>query len=168
MTQIKKHSKAYWIWRRFRAKLYDIPSFFVYLFYHLPRNYYLVKRYPFLKPCQNYYYESTWLDGMPIGWRKAFGLQICREIQEVIDRDHITNYSISQVKEKFGGLRWYDSGGNQAIRDIIRKYEVISAQTCMICGRPAEYVTTGWKGCYCGKCIKNFRSDSYTKTIKES
>jgi len=164
MTQIKKHSKAYWIWRRFRAKLYDIRSFFAYLFYRLPRNYYLIKRYPFLKSYQGY--ESTWLDDMPVGWRKAFGLQICHEIQEVIDRDHITDYSISQVKEKFGGLRWYDNGGNQAIHDIIRKYEKISEKTCMICGRPAEYVTTGWIGCYCDKCIKNFRSGTYTKLAK--
>ncbi len=166
MNEPKKHSKAYWIWRRFRAKLYDIRSFFVYLFYRLPRNYYLIKRYPFLKLYQGY--KETWLDYMPIGWCKAFGLQICREIQEVIDRDHITDYSISQVKEKFGGLRWYDSGGNQAIQDIISKYEKLSMQICMICGRPAEYITTGWIGCYCDKCIKNFRPGTYTKTIKES
>ena len=135
MTQIK-HSEAYWIWKRFKVKLYDIRRFFVYLFYHLPRNYYLVKRYPFLKPNQgygigmewwrdgyHYHYEETWLDNMPTGWRKAFGHQMCREIQEVIDRDGLYGYTIDQVKEKFGSLRWYDTGGNQAIYDIVDKYE---------------------------------------------
>ena len=175
MIEVKKHSALYWKWRLFRSKILQIRSFFVYLFYALPRNYYLVKKYPFLRPSQgygtdmewwkpgyHYHYEETWLDDMPSGWRKAFGLQMCQEIQDVIDRDHITDYSVSQVKEKFGYLCWYDNGGNRAIQDIISKYEKISTQTCMFCGRPAEYVTRGWIGYYCGECIKSFRPGSYT------
>ena len=38
---------------------------------------------------------------------------------------------VCQAKEKFGGLRWYDEGGNEKTRDIIDKYEEISLHTCL-------------------------------------
>lgn len=176
MNEPKKHSKAYWTWRKVCGFFkYDLPRTFQYL-YHLPRNYYLVKKYPFLKPscgwgvdmeyCRpgyKYHYEETWLDGLPSGWRKVFGKQICDDLKAAIERGHLTNYAIRQVKEKYGTLCWYDEGGNNETRAIKEKYEILSEQICKCCGGPADYVTKGWIGFYCGHCVKNFKEGTYKK-----
>ena len=67
--------------------------------FEIIRNYFLVKKYPFLKPSMGYscdmhthrkdykyHYEETWLDCLPPGWRKAFGLKLCKELKEIIDK----------------------------------------------------------------------------------
>lgn len=59
----------------------------------------------------DYDYEFTELDQMPNGWRLAFGEQMCEEIhQELVKFNFVNEYRILQIKEKFGGLRWYDNG----------------------------------------------------------
>lgn len=134
------------------------------------RNYFLVKKYPFLKPslgygCDMHYhrsdykycYEETWLDCLPPGWRKTFGKQLCKEIKKAIDDNRLINYTVQQVKEKFGELCWYDEGGNKNTCEIVRKYEKLSRETCQICGKPATYMTHRWIGYYCEKCAKKFK-----------
>jgi len=44
--------------------------------------------------------------------------------------------------------------------DIIRKYELLSEETCIDCGKPAKYITTGWISPYCEDCVKH-TYDSY-------
>jgi hypothetical protein len=58
-----------------------------------------------------------------------------------------------QIKEKFGELRWYDEFSTQDVQDIIDKYEDISRRTCLICGKPATKMSTGWISPYCDDCI---------------
>ena len=129
----------------------------------------LVKRYPFLKPSlgygidMHYYpkgykyrYEETWLDCLPSGWRKVFGLQICEDLRNAIKKSNITNYAIEQVKEKFGTLCWYDENGNDEIRAITLKYSELTYRICQICGSPAEYVSKRWISYYCGKCVDKY------------
>lgn len=122
----------------------------------------LIKRYPFLairdwrtdKPID---YEFTYLDDIPSGWRKAFGIQMCEEIREILIKgNYLNNYRVAQVKEKFGALRWYDEGASDSIyrelQDIINKYEEISARTCIWCGRPATKISLGWISPWCDNC----------------
>lgn len=48
----------------------------------------------------------TELDAMPKGWRKCFGISICKEIKASLKRHNcLEEYRITQIKEKFGGLR---------------------------------------------------------------
>lgn len=48
---------------------------------------------------------------MPRGWRKAFGELICADIQRELEAANLVDtYGISEIKEKFGELRWYDYG----------------------------------------------------------
>lgn len=103
----------------------------------------------------------TELDSMPIGWRKAFGIQICKEIKAELKKiKYLRKYRIMQIKEKYGSLRWYDSGNNEEIQNIINKYEEISSRTCINCGKPAKYISRGWISPYCENCIdKNFKYD---------
>lgn len=48
---------------------------------------------------------------------------------------------VEQVKEKFGGLRYYFAAvpdGNMRINAIFQRYEARSFETCEWCGAPAE------------------------------
>ena len=43
-------------------------------------------------------------------------------------------------------------GAPEEIQTIINKYEDISYHTCISCGKPAKYLSTGWICPYCEKC----------------
>ena len=101
-----------------------------------------------------YDWSYTELDEMPFGWKKAFGEQICEEImQELVEHDCVDQYRILDIKEKYGSLRWYDSGGTEKIyNEIIPKYEALSEKTCIRCGAPATKISTGWISPWCDTC----------------
>ncbi len=141
------------------------------------KNKKLCKRYPFLIPRNRWTgkicwdkrknkmgwwytapYSFTELDSMPEGWRKIFGEQMCEEIrEELIKVNYLDKYRISQIKEKYGQLRWYDWGATEEIYNIIHKYEEISEHICIHCGRPAEIINYyGWLEPLCEKCQKKF------------
>ena len=134
----------------------------------------LIANYPWLLPRnrwtddvpEDYDYTYTELDQMPTGWRLAFGDQLCEELgEELFWADYEDKYRILQVKEKFGGLRWYDNGCTEAGNKIIDKYERLSYRTCICCGKPAKYMTLGWISPFCEDCIKDI-NDSYC-TLEE-
>lgn len=118
----------------------------------------LVRKYPFIAdPDDPDGY--TWLDGMPDGWLKAFGEKMCEELRDALVSDGmLERYRVFQVKEKFGGLRWYDSGGTGKTEKIIEKYVKLSYRTCVNCGDPAEYMSTGYILPFCGRCAREEES----------
>lgn len=126
------------------------------------RNKKLLKKYPFLAPinwftcCQLTkkhpdYYLGTCLDDIPIGWVKAFGIQLAKDIKEELKEKNIKDYRVMQVKEKFGSLRWYDNYD----LDCLSKYEELSKKTCCGCGKPATMIATGWICPWCDNCAKD-------------
>lgn len=136
----------------------------------------LIEEYPFLMPRNrwtdkvpdDYNYEYTELDSMPDGWRKAFGEQMCKELKEELIRvNYLDDYRISQIKEKYGTLRWYDFGNTKEGYEIIHKYEGLSAQTCIHCGKPAKWMTTDWISPFCDDCINTFEDSEYVIPIDE-
>lgn len=106
-----------------------------------------------------YDYEYTELDEMPDGWRKAFGEKMCEEIREELLRAGgeklLNEYMIVQIKEKYGQLRWYDSGFTEEGSKIISKYARLSECTCIRCGKPATLISTGWISPWCDECAGN-------------
>jgi hypothetical protein len=63
------------------------------------------------------------------------------------------DYSILQIKEKFGGLRYYMSPSNDTtveqrdkMHKVIWKYEAVAAQTCEATGKPGVLMKSvgGW------------------------
>lgn len=125
----------------------------------------LIKKYPWLYPrsewsgerVENYDYTWTELDVMPNGWREAFGELLCEEIQEELEKyNFVDEYSIAQIKEKFGGLRWYDNGvpSECKIHEIIENYSVCSEYICIFCGELDVPCTDGWITPVCKNCIK--------------
>jgi len=63
------------------------------------------------------------------------------------------NYQILQIKEKFGGLRYYMTPCNDTTKEqrdqmyeVVSKYEAIAARTCEATGRPGVLMKSigGW------------------------
>lgn len=48
---------------------------------------------------------------------------------------------VTQVKEKFGGLRFYINGGSDEIYNKITEVEKLSHETCELCGKKGELRT---------------------------
>jgi hypothetical protein len=60
----------------------------------------------------------------------------------------------SQVKEKFGTLRFYYSGGDETVDGIERMAESMSAVTCETCGAPGKTRSGGWIQTLCDEHAK--------------
>ena len=57
-----------------------------------------------------------------------------------------------QVKEKYGGLRLYFSGGDEYIRGMVRMAEAFSYKVCEVCGNKGEPNKGGWITTLCDSC----------------
>ena len=60
-----------------------------------------------------------------------------------------------QIKEKFGGLRIYYSGGDDYIRGAISLAEEMSYKLCEVCGNKGKPNNNGWIMTLCDGCRKS-------------
>ena len=72
--------------------------------------------------------------------------------QEDFDEEH--QVVAAQVKEKFGGLRFYVDGGDDWVYGAISMAESISYRTCEVCGAPGKTRGTGWVRTTCDEHTK--------------
>lgn len=68
---------------------------------------------------------------------------------DVIVPEEIPQVVVKQVKEKFGGLRFYYEGGNETIHGMVRMAEVWAGVSCEECGSPGKRVGGGWARTLC-------------------
>jgi hypothetical protein len=66
--------------------------------------------------------------------------------------DLIPQVTLDQVKEKFGTLRFYYSGGDDITDGMVRMAESMSGVTCEECGNTGERRGGGWVHTYCTPC----------------
>lgn len=59
-----------------------------------------------------------------------------------------------QVKEKFGGLRFYYEGGDEYINGLSAMAESMSYVTCETCGKPGKSTSDGWIRTLCEEHAK--------------
>jgi hypothetical protein len=70
--------------------------------------------------------------------------------QELIDQplrevpDPIAQVTLDQVKEKFGTLRFYYTGGDEYISGLVSMAESMSGVTCETCCNPGKSLGRGW------------------------
>lgn len=57
-----------------------------------------------------------------------------------------------QVKEKYGGLRLYFSGGDEYVEGLVSMAEAISYKICEVCGNKGEPNKGGWIVTLCESC----------------
>lgn len=129
----------------------------------------LCEKYPFLIPrsvwtgeiVANYDYSWTELDAFPKGWGAAFGLKMIDEINNILlSEGWRDEFQITDIKEKYGILCFYTNYTSKALNKVINKYEHLSKRTCIICGAPAKWISTGWISPFCEKCAADI-SDPY-------
>lgn len=78
------------------------------------------------------------------GW-----LWIIEELNEKITA-FTPNYRVAQIKEKFGGLRYYTWDVDYSlIANLIREAEEAAARTCEICGQPGQLRGDRWVRTVC-------------------
>jgi hypothetical protein len=70
-----------------------------------------------------------------------------------------------QVKEKFGGLRFYYEGGDDHISGMVRMAESWAANTCEECGAPGTVRQGGWIRTLCDEHERAYqeRQEKYAK-----
>ena len=56
----------------------------------------------------------------------------------------VSQVTLDQVKEKFGTLRFYYSGGDDEISGMVRMAESMSSVVCEECGAPGQRRGGGW------------------------
>ena len=106
------------------------------------------------------------LDDFEYGWRKAFGLQFCKDIKKAFKEHKIPKYKWSkeiyweQIKEKWVALCLYASAP-EYIHDILDYYESISSHYCCRCGKLAKYWSCGWICPFCTDCKIELEHDQH-------
>jgi len=67
------------------------------------------------------------------GWFDII-FDLCKDMQHEINNSGCQQVVAAQVKEKFAGLRFYASGGNEVTSAMIHKYGKLSYETCEMTG----------------------------------
>ena len=114
---------------------------------------YLIETYPVLY--QGHKWPIT-QNLMPFGFEHGDGWftiidKLSADITALDKRDGSETIAM-QVKEKYGGLRFYVSGATDAVYEVIDTAEVDSLETCEVCGEPGHQRGTGWIYTLCDKC----------------
>lgn len=77
---------------------------------------------------------------------------LCENIQRHTDwwnKNHekhpvVKQVVVEQIKEKFGGLRFYYEGGDEQISGMVRMAEAWASHSCEECGSPGTLGGQGW------------------------
>ena len=65
--------------------------------------------------------------------------------------DEIPQVVVEQIKEKFGGLRFYYQGGDEQVHGMVRMAEAWAANCCEECCAPGKSRNGGWIRTLCDK-----------------
>ena len=81
-----------------------------------------------------------------------------------------TEWDATQVKEKFGTLRFYVTGAHDYGFDLIETYEGLSGHVCERCGEfyTAKLRGTHWVKTLCDKCAVGYGMDKEIYAAKEN
>lgn len=100
--------------------------------------------------------------GVPNGWLPIID-KLCGAIQDYVDNTNTyingelkkpTQVVCTQMKEKFGGLRFYCDSVDERVHGMIIMAEYMCQNTCDECGSENDLgVTKGWISIKCRNCI---------------
>ena len=95
-----------------------------------------------------------------MGWGMTCGDGWFKLIEELSEKLEPYKIVAAQVKEKFGGLRFYIESCNSDIYDVVNELiddaELKSYKVCETCGKPGELRRGGWMTTACDKCQQLF------------
>ena len=95
---------------------------------------------------------------------------LCANIQQHTDWANresqvVPQVVVEQIKEKFGGLRFYYQGGDEQIHGMVRMAEAWAANCCEECCAPGIRRSGGWIRTLCDKheAEHQFNQQQYAK-----
>lgn len=88
-------------------------------------------------------------DSVGQGWWQLIGILWDAKPEGVI---------VTQVKEKFGELRFYVGGAPKEYHDLINKMTEVSLMVCEVCGSLGKWRDTSWNKALCDECLKHNHS----------
>lgn len=83
------------------------------------------------------------------------GLEKCKQKNDPSYKSEYYPVTFDQIKEKFGGLRIYFSGGDSYVEGVVSMAEEMSYKICENCGCPGKPNKEGWIITLCEKCKEN-------------
>lgn len=93
------------------------------------------------------------------GWLALID-ELCGTLKTHMDaHPELPSLKVRQVKEKFGGLRFYYSGGDTACREAVAAAEERSMSTCEVCGQTGILGGERWLSVRCSDHINWSPSD---------
>jgi len=105
-------------------------------------------------------WEKGWKTG---SWYKHVWQNVkeYKRLQEPLDVDSMQVRAV-QVKEKFGGLRFYIHSADDEVFGMIEMAEMLSYVTCEVCGKHGSLHRRGhWLKTLCSKCAKPLEYEEY-------
>lgn len=114
----------------------------------------------YLKEKYGFYLELCFVECGP-GWNEIIK-NLSEEINKILN-GNVKYFSVVQIKQKFGGLRFYYDADYDKIEDdilekikeVVEKAEEKSFQTCEKCGNEGKLKSDGyWLFTICDKCEK--------------
>lgn len=105
---------------------------------------------------QRLWHRFSFMDGVICecgdGWYQLI-YTLCVQIENVFTKRGyaIKDFTVLQVKEKFGGLRFYTGSTFEEIFALIERTERKSFVTCEVCGDPGEVQPGYWQKVRCEK-----------------
>jgi len=131
---------------------------------------------------------QNYIDNPPYIYKKTFRIYCARVWNWIVETLHFPDQWIywrelfepgppvpqvvaHQVKEKFGGLRFYYSGGDDYIRGLVGMAEAMAYRTCEECGVTNEFVTQssgGWIRTTCPHCVESHLKQNHLENRDET
>jgi hypothetical protein len=98
---------------------------------------------------------------------------LCANIQSHIDwrekqGNAIPQVVVEQIKEKFGGLRFYYQGGDEQVHGMVRMAEAWAANCCEECCAPGKRRNGGWIRTLCDHHEAEHQERLRTREMKAS
>jgi len=112
------------------------------------------KVYDLTTTCSNFIANGFIVHNCDDGWTNLLD-ELCNKIYTHCRENHLDIPKVVQVKEKFGGLRFYiNSYPDDYVDTLIEEYEGISEKTCEVCGNPGKIKSVNhWVMCRCDDCL---------------
>lgn len=100
-----------------------------------------------------YNFETTLLDDLPAGWKKAFGESLCLYLKDALEQSgNFDDYVVYNAGRRLGRLLWVDNCNDDRVRSVIDRYADMSAETCCVCGERADVFSVSERMPYCRSC----------------
>lgn len=102
------------------------------------------------------------------GWNWLID-SLCESVQSYIDSNNVSQFVATQVKEKFGTLRFYGDGGDELIDGMTWLAEHQSETICEKCGESGRLQVSGgnpngWMKTLCKYCAYALEYKDYPST----